>query len=276
MRRRLTVTPVRAGIELHDRRLAVREVGGSRSSPRAPRGTSSAGRRRARFCARSRNAARASELHAKALAFIDDVRHRAERERAAADRLRAQVVTVLVAELGVRYGRDIDRQPGAAENELPGESDAQRAPANLVADHVDAVVDVAADEAEVVFGAVRVVLLVPLAETAEHAEADRAFAQHPLVAHIDRAVADAPVPHRRSGVREFHLSRPEVFIVEIAAVDAPYARRRFEEQVIAEILAAEELQHMSVQILVNQHRGGVAERRVDALGVVADLGLAGA
>ena len=178
-------------------------------------------------------------MHAKALAFIDDVRHRAEREQAAAEWLRAQVVTVLVVELGVRYGGDIDPQPGAAENELPENPTRSARQRTLLL--------------------ITLMLLsmsppmkprwssAPYAwyssfhwlKLAEHAEADRAFAQHPLMAHIDHAVANAPVPHRRSGVREFHLSRPVVFIVEIAAVDAPYARRRFEEQVIAEILAAE-------------------------------------
>jgi hypothetical protein len=70
------------------------------------------------------------------------------------------------------------------------------------------------------------VVLGPLAEAAEQPERDRAFAQHPLAAEIDHAVADPPLGDRRGGVGELDLAGLEVLVVEGAAVDATHAHRR--------------------------------------------------
>jgi hypothetical protein len=156
---------------------------------------------------------------------------------------------------------------------LSGKSDAQRLPGEVVLDHPDAAVDVT-ERADGDREARGFVLLGPAAVTGEHAEVDRALLQHPLVADIDGAVGEPSLADRRGGVGELHLAGVEVLVVERAGGDAAQAERSLVEPVAREALAAEHLEHVGVEVLVEQHRGRIAERRHHALRVVRVLVLA--
>ena len=97
-----------------------------------------------------------------------------------------------------------------------------------------------------------------------------------MLTDIDGAIEQTFALELAEGVGEFHLAGEVVLVVEAAAAQAAAADEAFGEGVGLVPRVPEELAGIAVHVVVFQHRGWVAERRIDLARIDAEARVADA